>query len=182
MSDSKTCKKCLQSKPVNEFGKSSKSKDGLRSQCKSCNNQYANNWYLNNRDKHAINGANWVAKNPEKSRLLAAARQRKFRKQNPQKAFEATKNWVAKNPDKKRAYNLKRLALRKGASAFLVTNKDIEKIMAKNCIYCGSKSEHLDHVIPLSRGGNHSVGNLVAACKKCNLQKNNKFITEWKKG
>lgn len=38
-----------------------------------------------------------------------------------------------------------------------------------------------DHVIPQSKGGNHTWKNVVAACKKCNAQKDNKMpIGKWK--
>jgi 5-methylcytosine-specific restriction endonuclease McrA len=30
---------------------------------------------------------------------------------------------------------------------------------------------HLDHVVPWSQGGTHSVENLVVSCAKCNLAK-----------
>ena len=41
------------------------------------------------------------------------------------------------------------------------------------CRYCGSKKEpfHLDHVYPVSKGGETSVQNLVTACRKCNSEK-----------
>jgi 5-methylcytosine-specific restriction endonuclease McrA len=38
---------------------------------------------------------------------------------------------------------------------------------------------HVDHVIPLSRGGSHCISNLVIACAKCNMQKNSKMPDEW---
>ncbi|MEN9791425.1 MAG: hypothetical protein RLZZ63_1083 [Gemmatimonadota bacterium] len=45
----------------------------------------------------------------------------------------------------------------------------------RRCVYCGTGLglEHatLDHVIPLSRGGTHHPGNLVAACQPCNQLK-----------
>lgn len=43
------------------------------------------------------------------------------------------------------------------------------------CQYCGEKAPdvtlHIDHVIPVSLGGTDDPGNLVAACKDCNLGK-----------
>jgi 5-methylcytosine-specific restriction endonuclease McrA len=35
-------------------------------------------------------------------------------------------------------------------------------------------------VIPIARGGKHSIGNLVVACKPCNSQKNKRTIQEWR--
>jgi 5-methylcytosine-specific restriction endonuclease McrA len=40
------------------------------------------------------------------------------------------------------------------------------------CQYCGnSKNLTLDHVVPRSKGGKTSWGNLVAACRRCNTMK-----------
>jgi 5-methylcytosine-specific restriction endonuclease McrA len=39
------------------------------------------------------------------------------------------------------------------------------------CQYCGSPAENVDHVVPRSRGGDHSWGNVVAACRRCNARK-----------
>jgi 5-methylcytosine-specific restriction endonuclease McrA len=49
------------------------------------------------------------------------------------------------------------------------------------CFYCGDRvgRGELDHVIPLSRGGSHSEGNTVLACRTCNQSKGNLFVTEW---
>ncbi len=47
-----------------------------------------------------------------------------------------------------------------------------------SCQYCGAKAESIDHVIPRSRGGDHSWENVVAACRKCNSKKENKLPEE----
>ena len=39
------------------------------------------------------------------------------------------------------------------------------------CQYCGRQAENLDHVIPRSRGGEHTWRNVVAACRRCNTRK-----------
>jgi len=47
------------------------------------------------------------------------------------------------------------------------------------CSYCGLGAESIDHVIPLSRGGQHSIGNIVGACIPCNQRKGTKTVMEW---
>jgi len=37
---------------------------------------------------------------------------------------------------------------------------------------------HVDHIMPLSKGGAHRPSNLAVACDKCNLHKNNKLPEE----
>ena len=53
---------------------------------------------------------------------------------------------------------------------------------AFTCQYCAEKPGALlltvDHVIPRSRGGDHSWGNLVTACKRCNQHKGNQTTEE----
>lgn len=36
-------------------------------------------------------------------------------------------------------------------------------------------SIHVDHIIPLSKGGDNSISNLRLVCASCNLQKSNKL-------
>lgn len=48
------------------------------------------------------------------------------------------------------------------------------------CAYCGStEGITWDHVVPMSRGGENSAANLVAACGLCNRSKNNRTPDEW---
>ena len=47
------------------------------------------------------------------------------------------------------------------------------------CQYCGStKHLKLDHVIPRSKGGTHTWGNVVTACEKCNSTKGDRLLHE----
>ena len=48
------------------------------------------------------------------------------------------------------------------------------------CRYCGRPAEHVDHVLPYSRGGSDDPGNLVAACAPCNLDKRDQTPAEWR--
>ncbi len=51
-----------------------------------------------------------------------------------------------------------------------------------SCQYCSQRLPTpqltFDHVIPRSRGGRTSWGNVVAACSRCNLKKGNRLPTE----
>ena len=46
------------------------------------------------------------------------------------------------------------------------------------CQYCGDAAESIDHVIPRSRGGEHTWENVVAACKPCNSAKRDRLLHE----
>jgi 5-methylcytosine-specific restriction endonuclease McrA len=64
---------------------------------------------------------------------------------------------------------------------FTISNKDMRRLLSSKCAVCESYDKiHIDHVIPVSRGGRHSIGNLQPLCQGCNLSKNNKLNIEWK--
>lgn len=49
------------------------------------------------------------------------------------------------------------------------------------CAYCGEKCDDLtlDHIIPLSKGGKHSIANVVPACPHCNYSKQASTAEQW---
>lgn len=51
------------------------------------------------------------------------------------------------------------------------------------CVTCGSTSKdgaklHVDHIVPISKGGKTEPGNLQVLCEKCNLGKSNKIPSQ----
>jgi len=51
------------------------------------------------------------------------------------------------------------------------------------CYYCrrrvSPKDLTMDHIVPISRGGKSTKGNVVAACKECNTNKKQLLPMEW---
>ena len=49
------------------------------------------------------------------------------------------------------------------------------------CAYCGATDQQLqrDCVLPISRGGRYTLGNVVPACQSCNTSKCNDEVTAW---
>ena len=64
-------------------------------------------------------------------------------------------------------------------------SENVQEILSEQkgrCFYCDNKVHdtfHVDHVVPLSRGGEDSPDNLVIACPECNLDKSDKLLHEW---
>jgi len=67
-----------------------------------------------------------------------------------------------------------------------ITRCTLDTLLKKQCnlcYYCGCtldnnipRSIHLDHYIPLSKGGTHTLSNVVWSCASCNLKKSNKLV------
>ena len=79
-------------------------------------------------------------------------------------------------------YKSKRRALKKGAIIQNFTLEQLDQRMSVfgyKCAYCGDVFEHVDHVIPLSKGGAHCLANLRPACAFCNMSKHNKDLDKW---
>jgi 5-methylcytosine-specific restriction protein A len=57
------------------------------------------------------------------------------------------------------------------------------QIAKGRCHYCGAdcppSALTMDHVVPVSRGGRSTKGNLVPCCKNCNAQKKQLLPTDW---
>ena len=153
--------------------------------------EYHREWREQNPDIVKAQKAAWLEKNHERKKQLdreygKANRAknnlatRKYRERNPEKIKQFERNWRLANPQKVLLQSHKRRALKNQNGVFLVTKKDVKKLMQQNCVYCGSPAEHLDHVIPIARGGKHSIGNLAPACAFCNMSKGAKLVSEWK--
>ncbi len=56
-------------------------------------------------------------------------------------------------------------------------------IQNTQCYYCQTRIARaqvtMDHIVPISRGGRSTRGNLVPACKPCNDQKRSLTPVEW---
>ncbi len=60
-----------------------------------------------------------------------------------------------------------------------VSRREVLRRDSHTCQYCGSgKRLTLDHVIPRSKGGQHTWNNVVAACESCNSKKGDRLPQE----
>jgi hypothetical protein len=65
-----------------------------------------------------------------------------------------------------------------------LSKKKRQEIMERDgftCQYCGDVAGpfHIDHVHPVSRGGDNDMENLKVACATCNISKGSKTLEEW---
>lgn len=94
------------------------------------------------------------------------------------------RDYHSKKPEKAAAKRARRKAKVRGAGVLLVTEHDWRKLCKRygnRCAYCGdARPLTQDHVVPIARGGRHSIGNLLPACKSCNCSKGTKLLVEWR--
>jgi 5-methylcytosine-specific restriction endonuclease McrA len=178
----KQCTKCFIDLPLDAFYKSKKIKSGLLPSCKKCCQTNSKIYRLNNQKKVLENKKQYRLKN--KTTILI--QDKKYRQANQERinAYlrEYSKQYRIEHPEVAKLSKQKRRANKLNNGIYRVTHKELKSLCAKACFYCGSFNNiEIDHVIPLARGGSHSVGNLVAACVKCNRSKGSKFVTEWRK-
>lgn len=103
---------------------------------------------------------------------------------------EYTRVYIKENREQYREYAARRRARKHANGAFIVTEKDYARALTRQgrrCTYCEvafgpDVPIHWDHIVPIARGGSHSIGNLAAACAACNQAKSHRTVTEWRAG
>ena len=141
----------------------------------------AQTWRENNPAAAQAAVVKWRSANIAVVRARNRERARAWRKANPDRALAANRAWALANPDKVRALQLLRNH-RSCTAAGVSTAEQIEArilFFGAVCAYCGGPYEHLEHAIPLSRGGTNWPANLRPSCRTCNLTKGTKTVFEF---
>jgi 5-methylcytosine-specific restriction endonuclease McrA len=162
----KTCKICGKAKNFAQFSKHSASKNGVGPYCIDCNRERGRVRYQQKRD-------------------FLIEQQRLYRQNNYDRRIEVEREARKRNREKYRISRnerqLRRARVEKERT-YLILPKEIKKLYNDPCFVCGStENQSIDHIIPLSRGGNHSIGNLMTLCRSCNASKHARFMVEWYK-
>jgi hypothetical protein len=93
-----------------------------------------------------------------------------------EKALRLIENNIAQVYSSDTIYMLKRDDNKNAPLRRLIIQRD------KNiCFYCGKFGDTVDHVIPISKGGEESLENMACCCKKCNQTKGDKSLDEFMK-
>lgn len=159
---SKRCNVCEFVKSSDEFwvSKNGRTKDGLMNTCKECSKARRRAWAAKNRDREQeYNRQNYESHKEEFS----------------QRAYQ----WRQDNPDRykeiKRMSQSTRRAQIKDAFIEDVDPAIVYKMHGGMCGVCRDFVEydnfHVDHIVPLAKGGQHGYINVQPAHSFCNLSK-----------
>lgn len=101
---------------------------------------------------------------------------RAYYHRNIEKARNKVRRWAAANPAKRSAQHFRERVRRRAIVVADLTNDQwtgIKIAYRHRCAYCGCKPRKLtqDHVVPVSKGGQHTASNIVPACQSCNSSK-----------
>lgn len=154
----KTCRKCNTKRDELSFRSNPKVKSGLHSWCRPCEREECRKWRESHREY-------WKARyHLYDKHGLRPPRKRVYRSST--------------TPERRRKLRQFTSALRRARILSVIcslTNQEWEKIKESTgyrCVYCGLKLPlTMDHLIPISKGGEHSKSNIVPACKPCNVRK-----------
>lgn len=210
LNNTKICSSCQRDLPIESFNKDKSKKDGKSGRCRECNKARSAQWYAenketalaqrkerfaNNRDMEIQQMREWRLANTDRKkasdeawRAANADRVKRnaleWSRRNRESVYARTAAYKKENPQRVIEWNHRRRALQRGSGVRLVTQVDLERLKIRyggRCAYCGGSGKMtIDHVIPLSRGGAHSIGNLLPACGFCNFSKGSKLLIEWR--
>jgi len=187
------CSKCKELKPLSLFHNKKDKNSGKASWCKECISTEAKRHYKANKEKilnqHRVyNQDNKEAtklqkqkhyqKNREKIREKPLSEERRVRDNNRKKEYRKTE--IGKRLGKK--HSAKRRAVKNGCHYEEFDLKEIFERDGYMCQLCGKKTRstfnkyhplfpQIDHIVPLSKGGNHTRKNTQCLCRQCNLEK-----------
>lgn len=127
-------------------------------------------------------------KQAEKASVRAKEKFRKRYKNNLEAERLRVQVYKYSNPEKVLKWADKRRVLIAEQADGTLTRERIMFLFgtARLCPYCfvvmGTSKETrktLDHIVPISKGGLHSIANVVICCQTCNVSKGAKTLDEW---
>lgn len=120
-------------------------------------------------------GGTWSANGADVQKRRAYFR--RYISENRERINAGSRQWARQNRDYRNYVGLMRRASGR------LTLEELKKIKAAaggKCQVCGDTNNlHVDHIVPVARGGKTELGNLQLLCRFCNISKGAKPFTEW---
>jgi 5-methylcytosine-specific restriction endonuclease McrA len=161
----KQCSVCNQEKPLTEYSPDKRISSGVQSRCKVCYSKIMRERRLVNPKAHRNAVKKYTAKNYTKKLEY----NNKYRIDNPDKVTL----WKRKDRQVNKARVLADNAMRR-TKLISKNTPEIKQMYALRDFYKAmSLGEifHVDHIIPISKGGLHEISNLQIISAKDNLRK-----------
>jgi len=192
MDETKVCTRCGEEKPIGDFHRNGK--QGRQPRCKGCVSELMAEYYQQNAERikqrvrlyqerrRGDGPRRRQGRDPEKRR----AGYQRYREQHRDQCLARMRRYYSERPEIFRAISARRRANDHGhAIVSDLTDDQWQEILARfehRCAYCGKESARItqDHVIPLSRGGDHTASNVLPACRSCNSRKGRLLLEEWR--
>lgn len=150
----KTCPKCHETKDVELFARSKRTRDGRDGHCKACRKAYFANYYKRNAAQIQEGVASWQARNPRRVREIKQA----WASRNPQSVNEAAAR--------------RRARLRHAPKVEYIDRRYVYDRDGGKCHICGRHVAFevftIDHLVPILFNGEHTSANVRVAHKRCN--------------
>lgn len=186
----KTCKRCNQVRPLSDFTKHAKTP-----YCKPCCAEKLREWREANPELSRAHSAKYKERHPDKIKQISkqycdnnkdvlAIKNREWYERNTEYAKQKAKEWRLANPERVRA-TLNALRMKRNSAAGSFTAEDVKNILSAQlglCSTCGvdlAAGYHIDHIVPLSKGGTSWPDNLQMLCPTCNRRKGRKMPEQW---
>lgn len=186
MTEYKTCTKCKQTKPTTEFYKDTYH-DRPRAACKLCCNKSVNAKRAKNPDAYRKQNLNYYYKNREEINKNCRAKWPEKYKANIEYHRKKDAKYRKENPDIINGQARRRRAKKRANGWERYTEAQVLEMHGAVCHICGDPidltldrkignegwemSLHIDHVIPISKGGPDKLSNVKPSHGKCNLKK-----------
>jgi uncharacterized Zn-finger protein len=135
-------------------------------------------WTKNNPDAVKEKSKRYRLRHPEKFREANKRNHAQYYANNKETVTRKIIEYRKNNPQIASATQRKRRAMKAGATVNNFTHAlwvELQEAYDHRCVYCGKRFKGKltqDHITPLSRGGSHTVSNIVPACNLCNSKKN----------
>ena len=175
----KICTKCKIEKSLDEFFKRNDVKTSHRSHCKQCTKTQKDIYRKQNEEIIKKKQKEWGDKNRTNRLKKKIEYNRRHRKEIRKWHKEYLQ--TEKGKEKSRVGTANYRAKKRNNSDGTITYKALRwlrKLQNNKCYKCkkpldfiSPRATHLDHHIPISKGGKHSIENVVYLCQFCNLSK-----------
>jgi 5-methylcytosine-specific restriction endonuclease McrA len=147
--------------------------------CRACKREADRRYRIRNHDKILQGQREWHKQNGNSNKEAC----KRYRNRHPEKYKASKKKYLKNNPEIRRVWEHRKRVIK--ANQLGDWKAEYEKVLFEVqkglCFYCDTLlgEYHIEHMVPLSRGGMHDRKNIVLSCPDCNLRKGTRTVEEF---